>query len=36
LTVFGGARMTPVDEPLSDMSQPWVVNVLALMEAHCQ
>lgn len=34
--VFGGLRMTPVDEPLTDMSLPWVVNVLALMESHCQ
>lgn len=31
--VFGGSRMTPVDEPLTDMSQPWVVALIAQMEA---
>lgn len=33
--VFGGSRMKPCDEPLTDMSLPWVKNVLALMESHC-
>ena len=33
--VFGGTRLTPVNEPLTDMDLPWVKNVLALMESHC-
>jgi len=33
--VFGGTRMKPVDEPLTDLAQPWVVELLALMERHC-
>lgn len=34
--VFGGTRLRPCDEPLTDMDLPWVKNVLALMESHCQ
>lgn len=32
--VFGGSRLTPVDEPLTDLSQPWVISLIALMERH--
>jgi hypothetical protein len=31
--VFGGYRLTPVDEPLTDMTQPWVIALIARMEA---
>lgn len=31
--VFGGSRLTPVDEPLTDMTQQWVVALVARMEA---
>jgi hypothetical protein len=30
--VFGGTRLTPVDEPLTDMTQPWVIALIAQME----
>lgn len=32
--VFGGSRMTPVNEPLTDMTQPHIVALIALMERH--
>ena len=31
--VFGGTRLRPVDEPLTDMTQPWVVSLIERMEA---
>jgi hypothetical protein len=34
--VFGGSRLTPVDEPLTDMNQPWVVALIARMEADAK
>lgn len=30
--VFGGTRLKPCDEPLTDMTQPWVVALIARME----
>lgn len=32
--VFGGARLRPVDEPLTDLTQPHIVELIALMERH--
>ena len=32
--VFGGSRLRPVDEPLTDLTQPHIVNLIALMERH--
>jgi hypothetical protein len=32
--VFGGTRMRPVDEPLTDLTQPHIVELIALMERH--
>jgi hypothetical protein len=34
--VFGGSRLRPVDEPLTDMTQPWVVALIAQMEADAK
>lgn len=33
--VFGGTRLTPVNEPLTDMSLSWVKSLIARMEADC-
>lgn len=33
--VFGGTRLKPCDEPLTDLSQPWTVALIARMEADC-
>lgn len=33
--VFGGNRLTPTSEPLTDLTQPWVVALIARMEADC-
>lgn len=34
--VFGNRRLTPVNEPLTDLEQPWAKNLIATMERHCQ
>ena len=34
--VFGGNRLVPVNEPLTDLTQPWVVSMIARMEADCE
>lgn len=33
--VFSHTTRPTVDEPLTDLDQPWVKRLLALMEAHC-
>ena len=33
--VFGGARMRPIDEPLTNLSLPWAVQLIATMERDC-
>lgn len=30
-----GSRMRPVDEPLTDLSQPWAQSLIARMEQDC-
>jgi hypothetical protein len=32
--VFGGSRLNPVDEPLTDLTQPHIVALIAMMERH--
>lgn len=33
--VFGGSRLAPTGEPLTDLSLPWVKQLIARMESDC-